>query len=70
MAIFRVTPVDTTGAGDSLNAGLIYSYLERKDKAEMLRFACACGALATLRIGGASAAPDILAIEDFMNSQI
>lgn len=66
---FVVTPLDTTGAGDSFNAGLIYSYLEQKDETEMLRFACACGALATLRIGGATAAPSVKEVEDFIHSQ-
>jgi sugar/nucleoside kinase (ribokinase family) len=66
---FKVIPMDTTGAGDSFNAGLIYSYLEQKEKAEMLRFACACGALATQRIGGASAAPTVQEVEEFMMAQ-
>jgi sugar/nucleoside kinase (ribokinase family) len=64
-----VVPIDTTGAGDSFNAGLIYSYLEQYERVEMLCFASACGALATLRIGGASAAPSVQAVERFMKSQ-
>jgi len=63
---FPVTPIDTTGAGDSFNAGLIYRYLQGSNKDEMLRFACACGAMATLRIGGASAAPSEQEVQAFM----
>ncbi|RKP49910.1 sugar kinase [Cohnella endophytica] len=50
---FRVTPVDTTGAGDSFNAGWISAMLSGKPKAEAILYANACGALATLSIGGA-----------------
>ncbi|WP_409342850.1 carbohydrate kinase family protein [Paenibacillus sp. MBLB4367] len=61
---FRVTPVDTTGAGDSFNAGLIYGFLSGMSDPDMLRFANASGALATQRIGGAGSVPryeDVLA---------
>lgn len=50
---FAVQPVDTTGAGDSFNAGWIAARLEGKDTAEALTFANACGALSTLSVGGA-----------------
>jgi sugar/nucleoside kinase (ribokinase family) len=63
---FPVIPIDTTGAGDSFNAGLIYGYLAGKESEDMLQFACACGALATQRIGGASAAPNVQEVEAFM----
>lgn len=63
---FKVTPIDTTGAGDSFNAGLIYSYLAGSSREEMMQFACACGALATLRIGGASAAPSVEEVQTFI----
>ncbi|RED55694.1 carbohydrate kinase family protein [Cohnella lupini] len=66
---FPVTPIDTTGAGDSFNAGLIYRYLTGGDSREMLDFACACGALATLRIGGASAAPSVEEVRSFMKGR-
>lgn len=50
---FSVKPVDTTGAGDSFNAGWIAAKLEGKDTVEALTFANACGALSTLSVGGA-----------------
>jgi sugar/nucleoside kinase (ribokinase family) len=50
---FHVTPVDTTGAGDSFNAGWISAMLLGKPEAEAILYANACGALATLSIGGA-----------------
>jgi len=49
---FRVTPVDTTGAGDSFDSGFIYGYLKRWSLDHALRLACACGALSTRAAGG------------------
>lgn len=45
-------PVDTTGAGDSFNAGYLASYLAGEDDATALRWACATGAAATQAAGG------------------
>jgi sugar/nucleoside kinase (ribokinase family) len=66
---FPVTPIDTTGAGDSFNAGLIYSFLTESNEKEMLQFACACGAMATLRIGGASEAPSVDEVRTFIKQR-
>lgn len=49
---FRVDAIDTTGAGDAFNAGLIYSYFNsHKDKNEALEFASACAAMKCLEPG-------------------
>jgi len=54
---FMIQPVDTTGAGDAFNAGFIYARQIRGETLESaLRFAAACGAQATLQVGGATAA--------------
>ncbi|REE78593.1 sugar/nucleoside kinase (ribokinase family) [Paenibacillus taihuensis] len=50
---FTVQPVDTTGAGDSFNAGFIAAKLRGESDREALEYANACGALSTLAIGGA-----------------
>ena len=50
-----VKVVDTTGAGDSFDAGFIYAYLAGQDLAQALRFACACGSLSTRAAGGTTA---------------
>ena len=50
-----VKVVDTTGAGDSFDAGFIYAYLAGQDLSQALRFACACGSLSTRAAGGATA---------------
>jgi sugar/nucleoside kinase (ribokinase family) len=48
----KVKVVDTTGAGDAFDAGLIDAILDKADAAEMLRRATVCGALST-RVAGA-----------------
>ncbi|TBL76487.1 carbohydrate kinase family protein [Paenibacillus thalictri] len=49
---FPVKPLDTTGAGDSFNAGLIFAFLNDFTLLEMLRFANVCGAISTEALGG------------------
>jgi sugar/nucleoside kinase (ribokinase family) len=50
---FSVNPIDTTGAGDSFNAGWIAANLSGRRGIDALTFANACGALSTLGVGGA-----------------
>jgi len=47
-----MTPVDTTGAGDCFNAGLLTGLLRGLEPAKALALACATGALSTQGIGG------------------
>jgi len=50
----KIEPVDTTGAGDSFDAGFIYYFLCKEMSLEdSLRFANAMGALSCFYIGGA-----------------
>jgi sugar/nucleoside kinase (ribokinase family) len=49
---FQVEVVDTTGAGDSFDAGFIYGYLAGWPLVRCLRLGCACGALSTRAAGG------------------
>ena len=48
----QMTPVDTTGAGDCFNAGLLTGLLRGLEPTEALALACATGALSTQGIGG------------------
>ncbi len=52
-----VEPVDTTGAGDTFDAGFLAAWLEGRDLEAALRFAVACGSLSTLGVGGTDAQP-------------
>jgi len=66
---FDIVPVDTTGAGDSFNAGLIYGYLAGKRGEELLLFANACGALATQAIGGVGRVSSVQDVEAFRSAR-
>jgi sugar/nucleoside kinase (ribokinase family) len=54
---FPVKPVDTTGAGDSFNAGFLHAWLRGSELRDAMTFAAACGALSTLSSGGTGAQP-------------
>ncbi|MBZ0288451.1 MAG: carbohydrate kinase, partial [Anaerolineae bacterium] len=54
-----VDVVDTTGAGDSFDAGFIYAYLNGWEIPRALRLACICGALSTQGSGGTTAQPTL-----------
>ncbi len=51
--------VDTTGAGDSFNAGFIYGYLHQWELARTLRLGCVCGSLSVRAAGGTTAQPTL-----------
>ena len=53
----RVVPLDTTGAGDSFDAGFLAAWLDGRPLEACLRFAVACGSLSTLGVGGTDAQP-------------
>lgn len=50
-----VEVVDTTGAGDSFDAGFVYGYLAGWELQRALQFGCVCGALSTRSAGGTGA---------------
>ena len=54
-----VTPVDTTGAGDCFNAGLIAGLLHGLPLPRAAALGCATGALSTGALGGTAGAPDL-----------
>ncbi|HEX4065652.1 MAG TPA: carbohydrate kinase family protein [Acidobacteriaceae bacterium] len=53
-----VTAVDSTGAGDAFDAGLIDAWLDRLPMSTMLRRACVCGSLSTRSAGALTSLPD------------
>jgi len=52
-----VAPIDTTGAGDSFDAGFIYEWLRGGSPEECLQTAAICGALSTRALGGIDGFP-------------
>jgi sugar/nucleoside kinase (ribokinase family) len=63
---YPVETVDTTGAGDSFNAGFLHRWLQGAPLAECLRLGAACGALSTLALGGTAAQPTLDEAEALM----
>ncbi len=53
--ILPIKVVDTTGAGDSFDAGFLYGYLQGWSLNKSLQLACACGSLSTRGVGGTGA---------------
>ena len=52
---FEVSPLDTTGAGDSFNAGFLAAYLQNLPIKTCLRWGNYCGAQSTLGYGASNA---------------
>jgi ribokinase len=64
---FPVKPVDTTAAGDAFNAGLAVALSRGGMSLEQAaRYASACGALATTKMGAQPSLPRAAAVEAFM----
>jgi sugar/nucleoside kinase (ribokinase family) len=66
---YPVEPIDTTGAGDSFNAGFLHRWLDGAPLVECLRLGAACGALSTLGLGGTAAQPTLTEAEALVHSR-
>jgi sugar/nucleoside kinase (ribokinase family) len=65
---FRVKAIDTTGAGDSFDAGFLSAYLRKAPLPECLRIGNACGALSAINIGGTKGQPTQAELHEFLRS--
>ncbi len=66
---FRVTPVDTTGAGDCFIGSLAAALDRGEDRAAAMRFAAGAAALQVTRPGAADAMPTRAEVEAFLTRQ-
>lgn len=64
---FRIEPLDTTGAGDSFNAGFISRFMKRDSLAQCVAWGNACGAMSTLVMGGIEGFPTPKRVEEFFD---
>ena len=66
---YMVSAVDTTGAGDSFNAGFVYGFLKGETMEQCLRIANACGAMSVTAYGGNTAFPTEKELYHFIKQQ-
>jgi sugar/nucleoside kinase (ribokinase family) len=64
-----VEPVDTTGAGDSFNAGFLHRWLAGQSVEAAMRYGAACGAISTQALGGTGCQPGEAEVEDFLQKR-
>ena len=66
---YQVEAIDTTGAGDSFNAGYIYGYLSGMDAAASLKYGNACGALSVGAYGGSTGTTNLEGLKTFISQR-
>ena len=67
---YRIKPVDTTGAGDSFRAGIVYGLLQSWDDKSTVEFASAVAACVCLTVPHALNAPDLKGVLAFMKEAL
>jgi sugar/nucleoside kinase (ribokinase family) len=65
---FRIKAIDTTGAGDSFDAGFLWAYLRQAPLGECLRIGNACGALSAMSVGGTAGQPTPQELQEFIRA--
>ncbi|WP_226038487.1 ribokinase [Aquibacillus saliphilus] len=63
---FPVSPVDTTGAGDTFNGALAVALAKREEMEQAIRYANAAAALSVLHFGAQGGMPDAASVENFL----
>ncbi len=63
---YRITAVDTTGAGDNFRGGFIYGLLQRWPTDQILKFANAAAAVSCTRLGALTGVPDRADVETLL----
>jgi sugar/nucleoside kinase (ribokinase family) len=59
VAAMPIDPIDTTGAGDSFNAGFLRAWLDGGSLGDCLELGAVCGALSTRAVGGVDGQPTL-----------
>ncbi len=65
-----VEVTDTTGAGDSFNAGFLHAWLGDTELTDCLRLGVACGSLSTRGLGGTATQPDLAEAQGFLAATV
>ena len=69
VAAERVTPVDSTGAGDAFNGALAAAIAEGRPLAEAVDRAVVAGALATRHVGAREGMPTAAELEEYLTTR-
>ncbi|WXG41502.1 MAG: sugar kinase [Candidatus Freyarchaeum deiterrae] len=69
MPAFKVKPIDTTGAGDGWNAGLLVGLIKKWDLKKCITIANAIGALVVTKRGAITALPDREELQKFLREK-
>jgi sulfofructose kinase len=66
LPVFKVTAVDTLGAGDAFHGGFVLALAEGRNEIEAMRFGAAVAGIKCTRIGGSAGAPTRAEVEAFL----
>ncbi len=66
---FTISPVDTTGAGDSFNAGFVFQFMQGAPISRCVTWGNACGALSTQALGGTAGFPTPAEVDRFLSER-
>ncbi len=66
---YKVTPIDTTGAGDAFNGALAFKWAQGASLAEAVHYANAVAALSTTVMGAQNSLPTAEQVASFLNQQ-
>ncbi len=67
---YRCTPVDTTGAGDSFNAGFLAAFIDGKPLEECIDYGLASGSISVTRMGSAQSCPNMAEVMEMIAADI
>ena len=65
---YKVDAIDTTGAGDAFNGGLLAALSEGKELWDAVKFANALAALSVQRLGTTPAMPTREEVDEFLEA--
>ena len=64
--VFKITAVDTLGAGDAFHGGFVLALAEGRSEVEAMRFGAAVAGIKCSRLGGSAGAPTRPEVEAFL----
>src|SRR4029077_8361930 len=66
LPVFKITAVDTLGAGDAFHGGFVMALAQGRNEVDAMRFGAAVAGIKCTRIGGSAGAPTRVEVEAFL----